>query len=67
MVTTDAKALEKLQEKDYRGIVAAIIIAASFLLVGYSMGTDKEIPDVFLGALSSAWGAIIAWYFFKKG
>jgi drug/metabolite transporter (DMT)-like permease len=55
-----------IAESDWRGFVAGFIVAVSFLLVYYSMAEDKVIPEVFLGTLSSAWGAIVAWYFFKK-
>jgi hypothetical protein len=54
-----------MEVEDYRGIVAGIVMVGSFLMVGYSMYAGKDVPEVFLGALSSAWGAIIAWYFFK--
>lgn len=52
-----------LEEKDYRGILAGVLVAGTLALAAVSMLTDKPVPawEAFL----TLTGMAVAWYFKK--
>jgi len=61
--TTGVNNMAALEEKDYRGILAGVLVAGTLALAAVSMLTDKPVPawEAFL----TLTGMAVAWYFKK--